>query len=105
MVVSSKFTALMAGEDRVTDFGDCISTRTADWRPHDDPCNFGSAELTAKIIDPAGCQPREMHLVKHLLREDEIDSLLCTLDRTLPSAQASSYMRVGSSLWLRHDNP
>ena len=83
MVVSSKFTALMAGEDRVTDFGDCISTRTADWRPHDDPCNFGSAELTAKIIDPAGCQPREMHLVKHLLREDEIDSLLCTLDRTL----------------------
>ena len=73
----SKFVALMAGEDRVVEAAWPVGLPVA-WQ-HARPCHmYGRAELTAKVIDPAaaaGTEPREMHLIKNLLSEDEIDNL------------------------------
>ena len=59
----------MAGEDRVTSGTRGIgSLAPIGWRMGSDP-EYGRAELTARLADPAAPTLREMHLVKSLLRE------------------------------------
>lgn len=91
----SKFVALMAGEDRVLEA--VPNSQPVDWQPHAHPClGFGSDELTAKVIDPAAAattEPREMHLIKGLLSDEEIDNLLSQFI-ALGSDGSSTHARV-----------
>ena len=72
----SKFTALMAGEDRVVDLP---PMRPVQWRLHERPCiGYGHSQFIADVIDPAAspsAKPREMHLVRGLLSGYEVDAL------------------------------
>ena len=79
----SKFTSLQAGEDRATDFVLDVVRQPLQWHPHPRGCGFGAAELTAEVVDPADATgatppppPREVNLVKALLRPDEVDNIL-----------------------------
>ena len=72
----SKFSKLMAGEDRVTEFEDVGISDGIEWRAlRANPGGHQYAELTAKLVDPATTVTREMYLVKSLLSESEIDAL------------------------------
>jgi len=96
----SKFVALMEGEDRVTHAAlDAVVPSQVRWRRHANPCDgYGSSELTAEVVDPAahqGSPPREMYLIKGLLRQQEIDSLRARFeDLGSASAATASHARV-----------
>lgn len=90
----------MAGEDRVTDFElDAMQSEAIDWKQHTQACHgYGTNQLSATVVDPAavpGAVPREMHLVKGLLRAHEVDNLRMQFD-ALGSASAAedSHARV-----------
>jgi len=95
---ASKFSALMAGEDRATDYLDAITSRAVEWRPHTQPCHgFGGAQLIAAVVDPATAttsEPREIHLVKGLLREEEIDRLRAQFDACGSDADVPTHARI-----------
>ena len=82
---SSKFVALMAGEDRLAE----VVARPVTWQSLP-PNWYGSAELTTDIFDPAAPQsaPRQMHLVKGLLHEEEIDRLRVGFDAMSSHAES-----------------
>ena len=95
----SKFTSLQAGEDRATDFVlEKVDRAPLLWRPHPRGCGFGTAELTAEVVDPADVSgtapplaPREVNLVKSLLRPDEVDKLLAEFTSVQQRALSSRH--------------
>ena len=78
----SKFEQLMAGE-QIVDGRWRDEARPVEWSPHSAPCGYGAVELTAQVVDPAitaGTDSRELHLVKGLLQDDELEQLRDTFD-------------------------
>lgn len=93
---ATKFVELMAGEDRPSGV-EPIASRPVEWRVPARPCRgFGTAELAARVVDAAavaGAPPREMHLVKGLLRQAEVDALRRQFERLGSAAAVATHAR------------